>query len=376
MTEHYEHGLVVGKFYPPHNGHHALIDAAAAQCARLTVVVGAHSHESIPLADRVAWLTVTHAHQPNVDVIGETDDYDVDFDSELAWRNHVAVFAAAVTRATLRAGLPPEAAAVDAVFSSEKYGDELARRFGAVHVCVDLDRLGVAVSGTAVRSDVPGHWHLLSPATRASLALRVAVVGAESTGTTTLARDLAAALSDRGSVWAETQWVPEYGRRATELKLAALGAQRARAGEPSPTVADLEWTPGDFLDIAERQNADEDAAATSSPVLVCDTDAFATGIWRERYLGARDPAVEALGDARRHPLYLLTDPAGVAFEQDGLRDGEHIREWMHQRFVDRLTETDRRWVLVTGSPADRLEHALREIDQLLAESWRFAPPLA
>ena len=50
------HGLVIGKFYPPHAGHHHLIRAAAARCARLTVVVMAATVESIPLARRVAWL--------------------------------------------------------------------------------------------------------------------------------------------------------------------------------------------------------------------------------------------------------------------------------------------------------------------------------
>ena len=32
------HGLVVGKFYPPHAGHHLLIRAAAAACDRVSVV--------------------------------------------------------------------------------------------------------------------------------------------------------------------------------------------------------------------------------------------------------------------------------------------------------------------------------------------------
>jgi hypothetical protein len=30
------HGLVIGKFYPPHAGHHHLVRVAAAQSARLT----------------------------------------------------------------------------------------------------------------------------------------------------------------------------------------------------------------------------------------------------------------------------------------------------------------------------------------------------
>ncbi|NEE54556.1 adenylyltransferase/cytidyltransferase family protein, partial [Streptomyces sp. SID8455] len=52
----YEHGLVLGKFYPPHAGHHHLVETARDQCERLTVLVCAASVESVPLADRVAWM--------------------------------------------------------------------------------------------------------------------------------------------------------------------------------------------------------------------------------------------------------------------------------------------------------------------------------
>jgi len=46
------------------------------------------------------------------------------------------------------------------------------------------------VSGTRVRADVPGKRGFLEPAVRAALALKIVVVGTESTGTTTLSRAL------------------------------------------------------------------------------------------------------------------------------------------------------------------------------------------
>jgi hypothetical protein len=42
---------------------------------------------------------------------------------------------------------------IDAVFTSEYYGPELARRLDAVHMIADRGRDGVPVSGTAVRAD-------------------------------------------------------------------------------------------------------------------------------------------------------------------------------------------------------------------------------
>jgi hypothetical protein len=112
---------------------------------------------------------------------------------------------------------------VDAVFSSEAYGVELAARFHAQPVTVDLGREKVPVSGTAIRADPAGHWGMLGPGVRGWLARRVVVVGAESSGTTTMARALARHYRLRGGVWAATRWVPEYGRELTERKVAGTG---------------------------------------------------------------------------------------------------------------------------------------------------------
>ena len=377
MTARFRHGLVVGKFYPPHAGHHLLIDEAATACDRVTVVVAGRAAESIKLSDRTAWVAATHAHQPGVVVLAAADEHPIDYESPEIWAAHVAVFEAAVARGAVLDGLPPEAAVVDAVFSSEPYGAELARRLGAADVRVDEARDRRSCSGTAVRADVVGRWDDLAPAARAGLALRVVFVGAESSGTTTASRDVAAALRGRGGVWATTGWVGEYGRDYTVGRLAVARAHAVRAGRPAPGMDDLVWTPEDFVAIAQRQVALEDeAAAAGSPVLVCDTDAFATGVWHERYLGTRHPGVEAIGDARSHQLYLLTDHRGVAFHQDGIRDGEHLRPWMSERFAAALTATGRPWQLLTGSPAERTLAALAAIDRLCAESWRYADPMA
>ncbi len=119
------------------------------------------------------------------------------------------------------------------------------------------------------------------------------MVGAESTGTTAMARALARHYRLRDGVWRDTRWVPEFGRTLTERKLAALRARR-----PAATVFDVTWDRDDFVTVADEQNAAEDEAARAgSPVLFGDTDALAT-----------------------------TDDAGVPVEDDGLRDGEADRQ--------------------------------------------------
>ena len=365
----FRHALVLGKFYPPHAGHHHLVRTAAASADRTTVAVLGASVESIPLADRVRWLAAEHAGDPGVAVLGDLDDHPIDFDDDAVWELHVGIARAVLARRAIADG-DPAAAPVDAVFSSEEYGGELAKRLAAVHVLVDPARSAFPVSGTAVRARPFEHWPLLARPTRAGLAARVVVVGAESTGTTTLANQLAAHYRRRGGAFTGTTTVTEYGRTHTEDKLVA-----ARAFAPEAALTDLVWTVGDFVDVAAKQATAEDLAAGTSPILVCDNDSWAATVWCERYLGAPHALVhEAVGDRQPH-LYLLTDHVGVPYEQDGWRDGEHVREPMTALFVRRLRARDVPWALVAGHPAHRLRQAVRLCDRLLDKHFRYSDPL-
>ncbi|WP_093801530.1 AAA family ATPase [Streptomyces sp. Wb2n-11] len=355
MTD-YKHGLVLGKFYPPHAGHHHLVRTARERCERLTVLVCASSVESVPLDERVAWMKAVH---PDAVVVGAVDDIPVDVTDPAVWDAHMAVFLAAV----------PEA--VDAVFTSEAYGEELGRRFGAEAVCVDPDRTAFPVSGTAVRADPVRHWDFLEAPVRAALARRVVVLGAESTGTTTMAGALTAHYRARGGVWERTRCVPEYGREYSEQKLAALRAER-----PEADWTDVVFGTEEFPLIARRQCETEDEAARAgSPVLFCDTDAFATTVWHERYLGAPSPDVARIAARGGQHLWLLTDHTDVPFEDDGLRDGEHLRPWMTGRFREELVRTGRPFVTLGGPHERRLAAAVAAVDALLAGDWGFTDPL-
>jgi len=346
MTVLFGHGMVVGKFYPPHLGHLHLIRSAAARCERLSVVVAPNPAESIPLETRLAWLRELC---PGVRFVGRYDGIPIDYDDPLIWDGHCEIF---------RAAVGPEP--VDVVFSSEEYGPELARRFRAEHVSIDVARQAFAVSGTAVRADPVAHWGFLAPPVRAWFTRRVVVVGAESTGTTTMASALAEHYRGRGGVWRETLWVPEYGRALTEKKLAALG--------PEATIFDVTWDRADFEEVALVQNAAEDVhARRGSPLLFCDTDSRATAVWEERYLGSASGAV--LEKAASPDLYLLTDDRDVPFHDDGLRDGEHLRSWMTGRFREVLAASGVPVVELHGPHDARLATAVEACDALIAKGW-------
>lgn len=359
MTSH-RHGLLIGKFYPPHRGHHDVIRRAAAQCDDVTVLAMASAAETVDLADRVAWLRAEHAAQPNVRVTGMPCDAPLDVTDDQVWTAQVSAM-----RASLRAaGAHKTATPVDAVYCGDSYGTELARRFGAVAVPVRRSPL----SSTAVRGDLAGRWWDLASATRAGLAARVVVLGAESTGTTTVATALRDHYAARGGAWAHTRCVPEYGRDHTALKWAR---------QPDAQLTDIVWDTSDFDVVATTQSAWENtAAAEGGPLLVCDTDAFATSIWERRYLGSAARSGQPWTAVPRRTVYLVTDHADVPWCDDGMREGDlAIRAAMTDWFIDGLTAAGHSWVLLTGSLEQRIRLAVRTVDPLLETAARFGEPM-
>ncbi|GGF98827.1 transcriptional regulator NadR [Rhodococcoides trifolii] len=345
------HALIIGKFYPPHVGHHAMVRFAATVADRVTVVVMSSAVESISLHDRVAWMTESHADDATVTITGIVCDAPIDHNSRAVWAAQVACMRAAVR--------PVTDVLVDAVVSSEPYGEELARWFDARHVPFDLQRSAFPVSGTRCRTDLAGSWDLIDAPARAGLTTRIVVLGAESTGTTTVSRALAEHFRTR---WPRTEWVPEFGRQDTLDKAERTGS-----------VDDIVWTGDDFARIAKTQTAMEDAAARrGSPVLICDTDAFATTVWERRYLGGESHCAVAEDQSA---IYLVTDHEGVPFVQDGIRDGEHVRAEMTGWFIDALTRSGRSWVLLTGSHEERMNLAIRVAEQEVGRRMTFADPL-
>lgn len=345
----FRRALVVGKFIPPHLGHSALIDHASAVASAVTVVVCDRSGQLPTAGQRASWLQAEH---PTADVVIIADICPHPSTSPCPPECSPA-WAAQLTQL----GLTTD---VDCVVSSEGYGPLLAAAIGATHQPFDPDRATVTISGTQVRADLAASWALLPQATRVGLHRRVVVLGAESTGTTTLARDLAAA--------AEAPLTHEEGRTYSWRLAAEIGA-----------LDQVVWTQQHFWQIVLHQRQAEALAAAAAsatsrhgPWLVCDTDALATVAWWERYLP--DEPVAALSTAAHATLaelYVLTSPDGVHFEDDGMRDGEHLRHQMHERFLELVESSGRPYVVVDGDPANRVATALAAIEHYESSNPRF-----
>lgn len=315
-------GVVIGKFYPPHKGHNYLIETALSQSDELTVIVCQQPGQIPSGALRAEWIKQLH---PKAKVLLVEDHYDQD-DSKL-W--------AELTIEWL--GFKP-----DVVFTSENYGEPYAHFMNCRHVLVDLDRSTFSISGTKVRENPYKHWEMLHPIVRQFYLKRICIVGAESTGTTTLAQHLAEQY--------KTCWVPEYGRTYWEGKMHTPNANQ--------------WKTDEFTHIASQQNQMEDALALeANRILICDTNSWATSVWHERYVGHESGEVINQSQNRKYDLYIVTD-TDIPFVQDGTRDGEHIRKWMHERFISLLEQNNQKYMIVSGSKEQRLAKAVQEIDLL------------
>lgn len=317
-----ETGLVAGKFYPPHHGHKYLIDTARSKVDRLDVIVLSKEDQYISGELRSEWIKNIHK---DVNVIHRPDSLPP-MDSErwaeqtLTWLGHTP----------------------QVVFSSEDYGEAYAEYMGAQNYLVDRGREVKKVSGTMIRNNPLENLDLLEPVVRGYFVKRICVIGAESTGTTTLSKALAKHY--------KTLLVPEYGRTYSQVKYAK---------------GDRHWSSDEFEVIAKEQQRQEDEMAKSAnKILICDTNAFATEIFHEFYMGSISEKVAKYGEETKADLYIVTD-ANIPFVQDGLRETDEIRQKMHKRFLDELRNRNLPFILVSGSREERLKEATSAIDFLL-----------
>jgi NadR type nicotinamide-nucleotide adenylyltransferase len=326
VTEKRPVGLIIGKFMPPHAGHLHLFAFAQQHVANLHIVLFSKSSEPIPGGLRETWLREL---APRAVIHHVTLEHAVDFSDPAAWDFWVSA---------IRDALP---AAPDVVFSSETYGEELSRRLGAQHQSVDPFRTHFPIAATQIRARPLEHWDRIPPAVRPYFVRRVSIVGAESTGKTTLAQALAAHF--------RTVRVPEFAR---EYLLARDG----------------QCTEADIPIIAAGQVRLEDQLAReANRLLVCDTDLLTTQLWHEHYFGPCPRDLLELSESRTAHLYLLCD-LDVRWVADGLRDSPRQRQWFHRRFLEELGRRGAPVVLISGSRKVRLERAIAAAGALLETS--------
>ncbi len=128
---------------PPHHGHKLVIETALKQSQHVTLVVSILPSDTIPAEQRAAWLRQLY---PTTAIAIMLVSWDITDGRAWAIGVHHAV------RKT-----------IDAVFSSEDYGHQLADFLECAHIQVDRDRTIVPISASEIRKHPEAYKHFLDP---------------------------------------------------------------------------------------------------------------------------------------------------------------------------------------------------------------------
>ncbi|MCZ7652266.1 MAG: AAA family ATPase [Thermoanaerobaculia bacterium] len=329
-------GLTLGKYAPLHRGHQLVIETALAEMDEIVVVVyDAPEATDIPLRVRADWIRELY---PCVEVLE-------------AWDGPAEVgYAPATMRAHERYLLGRLGQRrITHFYSSERYGEHVSRALGAVDRRVDVARVAVPVSATAVRANPFAHRAFLHPRVYRDLVVRVALLGAPATGKTTLAERLAAEYA--------TEWMPEYGREYWE---------RHQVGR--------RLTPAQLLEIArEHIRREDELLPGANRYLFVDTNALTTATFARYYHGSVAPELEGLAAAcaSRYDVTLVCD-GDIPYDDTWDRSGEVNRAVFQRQVVDDLRRVRVPFVLLRGD----VETRVAAVRRLLARFRKFANPLS
>jgi NadR type nicotinamide-nucleotide adenylyltransferase len=168
--------------------------------------------------------------------------------------------------------------------------------------------------------------------------IKIAVVGPESTGKSTLSAQLAEHFN--------TVWVPEYAREY----LTHLGRT---------------YNLDDLYTIARGQlEAETRLAHEANQLLICDTTLTVIKIWAKHVFAVFPDHIEALYKPEQYALHLLTD-IDVPWEDDPLREHPQQREHLFNLYEQELKIKHIPYTIIRGDRDQRLRSAIHFIEEHL-----------
>lgn len=167
--------------------------------------------------------------------------------------------------------------------------------------------------------------------------LRVALLGAESTGKSTLAAALAAHY--------RTVWVPEYLREFVEEK------------QRTPQE------PEQFLIANTQLEREDDSARDANTLLFCDTTPLMTSVYSQFYFGSTDTALTNLVRVHRYDYTIVTEPS-TPWIADGLqRESDDVRQAVHKLLLATLAAEVIPFLLVSGEVEQRVQQVVKYLSE-------------
>ncbi|MEN2399166.1 AAA family ATPase [Flavobacterium sp. MC2016-06] len=318
--EHNKHkvGLTLGKFAPFHKGHQLLIETAINEIDELIVLIYDDPVINIPLSTRADWIRKIY---PNIKVIeGVNSPNDSGYTADIMKIQEDYVLSILDNRE------------ISHFYSSEPYGEHMSLALNAIDRQVDLSRNIIPISATKIRENSFKHKEFLHPEVYKDLITKVVLLGAPSTGKTTLAEKLAAHF--------DTQWMPEYGREYWENH-----------------QVNKRLTLEDLLIIAETHIEREDALVLkSNQILFSDTNAITTYLFSLDYHGEALSALENLAKRaeKRHDIIFVCD-TDIPYDDTWDRSGDVKRKEFQEKIIEDLNTRNLKYYMLNGTIAERIE---------------------
>ncbi|CAM3035986.1 AAA family ATPase [Flavobacterium frigoris] len=318
MKDNYKVGLTLGKFAPFHKGHQLIIETAIKETDELIVLIYDDPIINIPLATRAAWIRNIY---PEIVVIeGVNSPNDSGYSTEIMKIQEDYVMSVLNNRT------------ISHFYSSEPYGVHMSTALNAINRQVDLSRNIIPISATKIRGNSFKNKEYIHPIVYKDLITKVVLLGAPSTGKTTLAEKLAKHF--------ETQWMPEYGREYWENN-----------------QINKRLTLEDLLKIAEIHIEKEDALVLqSNQFLFSDTNAITTYLFSMDYHGNALAGLENLAKVAesRHDIIFLCD-TDIPYEDTWNRSGDVKRSLFQQKIIEDLDARNLRYFMLSGTVDERIE---------------------
>lgn len=183
---------------------------------------------------------------------------------------------------------------------------------------------------------------------------KVAVLGAESTGKTTLCRDLAAHFN--------SLWVPEYMR--TYLQAKWDNQQLTCTWEDLLPIAQGQIVLENKMAQQVAQNSQNSQKPDHQNYLFCDTSLFELMVYSNWYYGDCPAALKKAALTHHYDLILLTE-VDIPWVADDLRDSPHEREEMSAYFESQLNSYNKNFRRISGNRDARVRQVIEWLSKNL-----------
>jgi len=343
-------GVIFGKFYPLHTGHIYLIQRACSQVDELHIIMGhdeprdrqlfeeSAMSEQPTTADRLRWLLQTFKYQKNIRIHSFNEEgvepYPHGWD---IWSQEISAFMAEKQINAQR------------VYTSEQDDATMFERYLNIEtIVVDAKRSFINISGHQIRQDPFRYWDYIPTEVKPFFVRKVALLGGESSGKSTLVNKLAN-IFNTTSAW-------EYGR---DYVFSQLGGDEMA----------LQYSDYDKIALGQAQYIDF-AVKYANKVAFIDTDFVTTQAFCIKYEGKAHPFVQALIAEYRFDLVILLEN-NVPWVADGLRSlGSSVdRKEFQLLLIDLLQQNGIPFVQVKEDDYDsRFLRCIELVEQVLLKS--------